>query len=370
MVRACKILLLSFTLMLLSSCRDTSIINEISLVLTSAYDLKDNQIHNGVLIGEYTDKDKSGVDLLEIDSTNSFDVMPRMNAQAKEPIEYGQLRVMVLGEAYVERGIADILQVLAHNTRVSRRMQMAVAEGEALELIKKSMKFNDPLFLLKLIEQNSNAQNSPHFSLHQALFQYFSKGQDVYLPRLRPIGEDRIAVDGVVVFKGDKAALQINEEEGLCLKLLTENAKNGKFLAPIGDSAKNRQTTPPGDDYALLKITSSSVKHRLLGGHSAAPAIETSVQIHASVIKAARNKFLLSGRDMKAHETEMKKHLETKINQLVRKFQQANVDPVAYGEYVRSCTPHWNSEKFYAHYGSMDIRVHVDLHLIQDGIVE
>ncbi|WP_418038943.1 Ger(x)C family spore germination protein [Paenibacillus xylanilyticus] len=357
-------------LLLLSSCQDTSIVNEISLVLTSAYDLQDKRIHNSVLIGEYTEKDKSDVELLEIDSTNSFDVLPRMNMQAKEPIEYGQLRMMVLGEDYAKHGIGDILRVLSHNTRVSRRMQFAVAEGKALDIIKASIPAHDPLYLMKLIEQNGNFANLPHFSLHQTLFQYFSKGQDIYLPRLRLNDQDKIMLDGLVVFKGEKAVLQLSDEEGLCLKLLTEDAKNGKFLAQINEvEGAQRQTANTTDNDALIKILSSLVKHRMRSDTPAA-ALESKIHISASVVKASRNDFLLSGKEMKELESEMKRHMEAKINQLIRKCQRENVDPFGFGEYVRSCTHHWDNETFYKDYGSMDIRAHVELTLVQDGIQE
>ncbi|MFS0871999.1 Ger(x)C family spore germination protein [Paenibacillus xylanilyticus] len=370
MMRLSKIILAGMAMLLLSSCQDTSIVNEISLVLTSAYDRKDNQIHNSVLIGEYTDKDKSDVELLEIDSTNSFDVMPRMNMQAKEPIEYGQLRMMVLGKAYANHGIGDILRVLSHNTRVSRRMQFAVAEGKALDIIKASIPAHDPLYLMKLIEQNSNFANLPHFNLHQTLFQYFSKGQDIYLPRLRLNDQGKVALDGLVVFKGEKAELLLSEEEGLCLKLLTEDAKNGKFLAPINQlEGAQKQASETTENSALIRILSSSVKHGM-ASEPPATTLNTTIHINASVIKASRNDFLLSGKQMKELETEMKSHLESKINQLIRKCQKENVDPVAYGEYVRSRTHHWSHEKFYKDYGTMDIRAYVKLNLVQDGIQE
>ncbi|MEW4426653.1 Ger(x)C family spore germination protein [Paenibacillus pabuli] len=357
-------------MLLLSSCQDTSIVNEISLVLTSAYDLQDKKIHNSVLIGEYTEKDKSDVELLEIDSSNSFDVMPRMNMQAKEPIEYGQLRMMVLGEDYAKHGIGDILRVLAHNTRVSRRMQFAVAEGKALDIIKASIPAHDPLYLMKLIEQNGNFANLPHFSLHQALFQYFSKGQDIYLPRLRLNEQDKIMLDGLVVFKGEKAVLQLSDEEGLCLKLLTEDAKNGKFLAQINEvEGAQKQAANTTDNDALIKILSSSVKHQMVSDTPAA-ALDSTIHISASVIKASRNDFLLSGKEMKELEAEMKRHMESKINQLIRKCQRENVDPFGFGEYVRSRTRHWDNETFYKDYGLMDIRSHVKLTLVQDGIQE
>ncbi|OMF63978.1 Ger(x)C family spore germination protein [Paenibacillus sp. FSL R5-0766] len=368
MNRIGRILLILMVIFLLSSCKDTSIINKISLVLTSAYDLQDNHIHNSVLIGEYSDKDKSDVRLMEIDSSNNFDVVSRMNMQSKEPIEYGQLRVMVLGEIYARHGIGNILHILSHNTKVSRRMQLAVAEGKALDIIKASMPFQDPLYLMKLIEQNANYANLPHSSLHQTLFQYFSKGQDIYLPRLTLNEQQKIELDGLVIFRGELATLQINEEEGLCLKLLTENAKNGKFLVPVTDVPNLTQSVPKEPHYALLKILSSSVKHRSSDPQS--KTLDTSIRISASVIKDSQNDFLLSGNDMKALEYEIQQHMEEKINRLVQKFQSEHVDPVGFGDYVKSRTRQWNSQTFYKNYSAMDIRLHVDLHLIQDGIQE
>ena len=87
-----------------------------------------------------------------------------------------------------------------------------------------------------------------------------------------------------------------------------------------------------------------------------AAALESKIHISASVVKASRNDFLLSGKEMKELESEMKRHMETKINQLIRKCQRENVDPFGFGEYVRSCTHHWDNETFYKDYGSMDIR--------------
>ncbi|MFX3646881.1 MAG: Ger(x)C family spore germination protein [Paenibacillus sp.] len=369
MIRIGKILIIVTIMFLLSSCKDTNIINNISLVLTSAYDIQDSHIHNSVLIGEYSDKDKSDVKLMEIDSANSFDVVARMNMQSKEPIEYGQLRVMVLGETYARQGIGDILRVLLHNTKVSRRMQFAVAEGKALDIIKASMPFHDPLYLMKLIEQNANYANLPHSSLHQTLFQYFSKGQDIYLPRLTLNKQQKIELNGLVIFKGEVATLQITEEEGLCLKLLTENAKNGKFLVPITSVPNLEMSSQKEHHYALLKILSSSVKHRWSSDRSS-ETLDTIIRINASIIKDSQNDFLLSSKDMKALEYEVQKYIESKINQLVRKCQSENVDPAAFGDYVRSRSRHWNSQTFYKNYPTMDIPVHVDLNLVQDGIQE
>lgn len=155
-------------------------------------------------------------------------MIPLLNLKSYNPIKYGQMRMMLFGADYATHNIGPILKFLAQDVSISGNLNLGVSKNKASELLTASIPSHDPLFLMKMINQNSDTANLPHTDLQTTLYNFFDEGRDTYLPLLSWDADKKPQIDGIVLFKDDKDGKLISQkgnEDALWLKMLVENSK-------------------------------------------------------------------------------------------------------------------------------------------------
>ncbi|WP_239633805.1 Ger(x)C family spore germination protein [Paenibacillus sp. H1-7] len=355
-----KIVLLVACCLLIASCSKTKIVNKIELIQTIGVDLSGKSVKSTMLAGNYKKKGESGVQLLGTKSDTNLDMMSRINAQTRNPIEYGQLRMLLYGKEYSRKGIADMMQNLCHDSKLSTRMQLGVTDKEASDILAAVAQSEESYFLSDMIEHHIKNGTLPHNNLQIALFNYYGKGRDLFLPYLK-LTEGKIVVDGLALFKDDKYVTKINMQEAFLLKMLIENSDNGTYLASI--RATEQQSASP----VLLHSISSKVKYSLNRLH---PQPSLSVLVHMD----AQIKYVPDWIDptSSAHrsmlENELGSYFEQVLQALLSLCKKHNVDPAGLGDFVRSRSIRWNEQEFQASYPQMQTQVTVKLKIVETGV--
>ncbi|MFE5319452.1 Ger(x)C family spore germination protein [Paenibacillus sp. NPDC056579] len=355
-----KIVLLVACCLLIASCSKTKIVNKIELIQTIGVDLSGKSVKSTMLAGNYKKKGESGVQLLGTKSDTNLDMMSRINAQTRNPIEYGQLRMLLYGKEYSRKGIADMMQNLCHDSKLSTRMQLGVTDKEASDILAAVAQSEESYFLSDMIEHHIKNGTLPHNNLQIALFNYYGKGRDLFLPYLK-LTEGKIVVDGLALFKDDKYVTKINMQEAFLLKMLIENSDNGTYLASI--RATEQQSASP----VLLHSISSKVKYSL---NRLRPQPSLSVLVHMD----AQIKYVPDWIDptSSAHrsmlENELGSYFEQVLQALLSLCKKHNVDPAGLGDFVRSRSIRWNEQEFQASYPQMQTQVTVKLKIVETGV--
>lgn len=358
--RGCRIAIIAAVSLALCSCGTNQIVNHINLAQTAGYDMENKKVQSSILIGEYIEKEKTSVRLLEAESSNSFDMMPLLNLESGKPIKYGQMKMMVFGKAYARHGIGPVLNILSRDVKVSSRMQLGIADTKASELMAATIPSHDTLLLRNMIEQNSDNANLPHFNLHSVLYDYYGEGRDIFLPYFVLNERGTIKLDGIALFKGDRFVVKLGCEEALWLKILTENAKNGSFLFPVSESGAARE------HFSLIKIISSRASVQITS-LKPVPVLKMKIKMKLMIKNLPDDVHILYGKESNIFKSRLEQHLTSKLESFIELCQSKEVDPAGFGDSVRTYKKDWQEREFYEQYPAMKAAVQVELDIIQTG---
>ncbi|ANS74574.1 hypothetical protein AWM70_08230 [Paenibacillus yonginensis] len=346
----------------LCSCGTPTVINRIKLIQAAGYDLKgqEEEIRVSALVGDYKEKEKTNVQLMEERSSNSFDMIPVLSEESNDPIQYGQMRMMVFGQDYAKRGIGPVLNILARDVKISSRLKLAVSSSTATELFKACENTQEPLYLMRMIEQNSKYANLPIQNLHKTLYNYYDEGRDLFLPSFKVDAEQQPRIDGLALFDGDRWIGKVGNDQALWLKILIEDAKNGSFVIPIPHSSARV------DKVALIRFASSRTTFK---ASSISKPLGLNVHIEGQVIvkNIPGDLKLVNKVEVEKLEDEMEQYVAARIDRFIRYCCSKHIDPAGIGDFFRSTDRKWNPQAFYAVYPSLTPKVTVHLKIIQCG---
>jgi Ger(x)C family germination protein len=300
------------------------------------------------------------VQILETVSESSYDMIPRLQTKSNKTIQYGQMRMVLFGSDYAKKGIGPILGSFSRDSKITSRLQMGVTDKEASEMLAATIKSHDSLFLMNMIEKNTESGNLPRLNFHTILYSYYGAGRDFFLPYF-VTERDLIKLDGIALFKEDKWVATVGIREVFIVKMLTENSRNGSFMIPLRGSDSEQY------DYVLMRSISSKASYRVISSDST-PAVSISIKIKASVKDIPDSVRLKSRQDLSLLEHKLEEKLRKETEDFISLCHSKKVDPLGFGDLFRSKSRSWNEEQFQAAYSMMKVTIKFDLDIIQTGI--
>ncbi|MFD2614820.1 Ger(x)C family spore germination protein [Paenibacillus gansuensis] len=344
--------------LVVTSCGTERTINKVMLVHTLGYDVTGSKVKGSVLLGDYRKKGEVDATLLQTEAESEFEILPKLNAKTKSPIEIGQLGVIVFGSEFSRsHGVSTTMKNLCRDTRISTNMKLAVAEHEAFDLMKAAKSFQDAYLLSDMINQNMTHGNLPYQNLHLSLFQYYGPGRDMFLPHI-VLDEKEPMVDGLALFRGDKYVTKINMNESLLIKMLTENARNGTYAVSL-------KLTGSKKIPLLIQVVSSKTRYDAVREPKEAISIHLSLQVRIEEIPKHteyRSSGLISDLEKK-----LAVYFEDEIGKILKKCREHKVDPVGLED-------QYNRKVLKAHAGTkkenpsaFQTDVTVDVNIIRTG---
>lgn len=358
MKRALYLLLLIFVLV---GCKSSRIVDQVQIIHAMGYDWKNGTYTGTAIYPTFKQGPMTKPDILTTESSTTYDLIPRLSSKSALPIEEGQMRLVLFGKAFAKKGISEIVHSLARNNKVGSHLQLAVAKGDAEELLRITAKttLSDTLYLSNLVEQNIREMNLPNTNLHVFLYNYFGKGRDPFLPYFEKKG-NFVKLEGLALFKDGHYVGRIDLRQSFLVKMLLDETKNGVYQLPI---SKEKQK-----GRVLLENLYATSKYSLKKGKK--PVIDIRIHIRASIRDYPIWLDLPNKESFALIRHQMEKQLNKDISKLIHHFQTKEIDPLGIGDFVRSYTRHWNEKTFYKQYKQLTIRPHVKVDIVQTGIGE
>ncbi|WP_127580379.1 Ger(x)C family spore germination protein [Paenibacillus koleovorans] len=345
-----KAILIFVLIVLLAACGSQKVVNNLKLVQTVGFDMSEKGVRTVAIIADY-EEGKSNLEYYLTESNSVFDSLPRLRTKLDFPNEYGQLRMALFGEAFARKGIRSVTDTMIRHPVISSRMQIGVADREALDILRVMKNKKDPYFLFDMIENNIKNGNLPLMNLHITLFNFYGEGRDVFLPYFT-VEDEEIKIDGLGLFKGDQFKTHINIREAFLLKLLLGSSRNGSLMIPV------KGAKPQSGDYFLMNSirAKSNLKVTNLG-----PPASVSIQLKLRVtVKDAPEWMDLSSEtQLDSLEQTIETYLEEEISRFVSQCQKNQVDPVGFGDLIRSKSQHWDARQFASQYEDLQTTVDV-----------
>ncbi|NRR20406.1 Ger(x)C family spore germination protein [Brevibacillus sp. MS2.2] len=348
--------ILVFLIWIIAGCSSTRIVSEVQLIHSLGLDIEDQKI-KGAAITHVYGKEKTQVELLETKSSNLFTILPDFNAITPSQVELGQLRSVIVGRKYAENGVETLVHTLCRDPSIGFRLQLGVAEPKALTILKGIRQTQVPFFISDSVAQNIKTLNLPKTNLHIFLFNLYGEGRDPYLPYF-VMHNDRVKLDGLALFRDDKFVHRINSKESFLLKIMVEKAKSGQI--PFEVTINNQK------ESGLLKTLHSHAAFDINTAEPV-PSIKVKLTVNGQIKDYSKWLQLSDPQVLRQMEKELSSYLQKEATSFVKHLQKLGVDPVGFGDLVRSRSASWDYSHFKKVYPQMKIAVTASIKLEQTG---
>lgn len=348
------IVLFIFITSILTGCVRTKVLDDLHLDSAIGYDFVDQNLIQATVVVPIYNSDKSiSSETFTETSSLSKEILVKIDTKSPKTIETGKLELLLFSNELARKGIFELVDNFQRDPNVTTNLLLAVIDGEAKELLTTPFKNEDTgIHISEIIEQNTNVGLLPKKDLHRFMFDYYSTGKDPYLPILKLV-EDQVEVSGIALFDQDILVGQIDFGELFVFTVLAETSKNGSYKVRNDTYVRNL----------------GSKRKFLVSNNETNPEITITIQLEGIIRQHSGEKIP----HKKLYEKigkQMEQDLKEQAEMMIKKFQALKVDPLGLGEQVRSRTRNWDEKKWNDMYPTINVKVKVDVKILESGVVE
>lgn len=347
---------------LLVGCVQTETIENLQIAEGIGYDSADKKKYELTLdvaiFSTGKDKKVTNTTLSDVNFTGYGAARSAQNESPK-PVTVGKVLVAVYGEELAKKGVIKILDGLKRHPSIGRMVDFCVIEGNAKELLEGTYAFEEtPSRYLKNLLEHHKTGNLPSTNYHEFMYNYSSKGQDPFMVLVKK-QNDKIKLSGLALFKEDKYIDAIRGDKLFLFKMLYEHIDYGTYEASF----------PEEDTYIALETIKSKVDYQIKKGMTS-PEIEITVKAKAFINEVISDIKLQNAADERKLEKMIEAHLKESSLQMIKDFQEKGIDPLGFGDRVRSQTRGWKADKWRELYPDASVDVKIKFDIIEKGITE
>ncbi|WP_226676978.1 Ger(x)C family spore germination protein [Rossellomorea aquimaris] len=315
--------------MFLTGCVEREILDDLYIETGKAFDYEgEDKIRGTALFPIYLADKSIQNGTLSAEASSTREVLEKLERRSQQPLVRGSLDIVLIGEELARKGIIDIGDSLQRDASVGARLYLTVTEGEAGELIKGNYGLRgNGTYLSNLIHHNINRRELPATNLHMFIFDYFQEGQTPYLPILKQLSNESVAITGVALFDKDKMIKKIPAKDMFFFKLLVDRFAEGSHVIKMGKERGSGHV----EKSVEASVTSLKSKSKIIVKHNTNP-VEVTIRIKIrGIIREYTGKNLTPDKVIEV-EKEMKKDIEENCLKMLKDFQELGIDPVGIGQ--------------------------------------
>ncbi|MED3573748.1 Ger(x)C family spore germination protein [Cytobacillus praedii] len=348
------------TVLLLSSCVEKSIIDDINIQSAVAIDLADDDKLKGMILVQNYLPDQA-VENIRFTSTGKIrrDLLLNIQKKSSQQIVVGGLMVSIFGDQISKKGIAEAIDAYQRDPGIGSRNYLATSSGSALKILEGEYgPRGNGTYLRNLLEHNIQYRDVPETNLHIFLRDYNSEWKDAFLPELRSINNEEVEISGISLFKRDKEIDVIPKDKMFYFKLLVDRHSNGNFLVELGENKT-----------AMVKSIKSKRKIKMSRkNHS-----QMILNIHINGVVTEYTGKKMSKEIADVVEKELEKKVNAESLKLIKQFQEKGVDPIGFGLVYRS--KHRGAIKKIKNWGENDyknlsFKINTKVDISESGVIE
>lgn len=367
MKQSIVILLISCSLLLVG-CSEGSkrtSIEDLGMVSSIAFDVaNDKEMKMTVSVPHPTTELPKNTQTYSVDTQLIQEGLVEVSSQADQMIILNQLRTLLFSEELARKGqVAEVIEHFYRNSTVGNNVRIAIVKDRAEDYLKADFpdKPNIDTYLNDLLQPTHHTSFSPFTTLHD--FQY-SETNPIYFsmtPYLE-IEKDSFKIASVALFDRGKMLDKIAPKEALIVEALTGKGK----LPPL--------TIKPDElsDKEQLQIQLVKNKVKITGNRNIeAPKLKIALNLQGTLYEYKGDKDLGKIKEYKELETEVSKYVKKDVEDVIKKLQELEVDPVGFSEYFRMYHKgRWTEELSKKIMDSAEFKVTVDFKLLNTGALK
>ncbi|WP_026689737.1 Ger(x)C family spore germination protein [Alteribacter aurantiacus] len=360
-VSTCKLAYFPFLFLLLTGCVEPYILDEVQIIHAIGYDyVDDHHIEGTISLPVYGGSEDIRSETISAVSRTTKDIRLYLDAQSSKPLHTGKVSSVLFDHKLTEMGLMRIIDTYVRDPRIGMRIQLAVVEDiTTKELLETTypMEVDVALYVSDLIEQNIQQQNLPRMNFHIFLTNFYGQGRDPFLPILKREG-NAIKVTGLALLDDDVFAGELDLKDCFLLKILVED---------FGDGSYEVMLNPDENEYAMLRNIDSSTTYEVTDA-TTAPRIKAKVNLSGKISEYSGSK--LDQKKVKEIYAQTTKQLKRDIEQMLKRMQELNVDPMGVGDQVRRHDPNFSDERWDELFPKSTIDVEVEVLIKETGVEE
>ncbi|TMW73367.1 Ger(x)C family spore germination protein [Alteribacter natronophilus] len=361
MVKKIRVLLFSFLsgCLLLTGCVEPHILDEVQIVHATGYDFVDEgHIRGTISIPVYPPDEAIHSETLTAVSSATREIRLLLDAQSNKPLHTGKVTVVLFDRKLAENGLMRIIDTFVRDPRIGMRIQLAIVEGSSTKNLLETtypMEVDTAMYISELIEQNIERQNIPQSNFHVYLSNFYGQGRDPFLPILRQEG-NAVRVTGLALLKEDRYVATLPLKDCFLLKILLERFGEGSYQVNLNQ-----------DEHAMLRNLESDTDWEVENA-SSNPEFKVNVSLSGRISEYSGDTL----GDPKIEEIRAAAitQLEEDLNNLIKHFQELNVDPAGFGDQVRQRDPDFSDEEWDKIFPDVPVEFKVNLTIKETGIEE
>lgn len=289
-------------------------------------------------------KEKDSADII----TTECDVVreSRSNSRLAAPkfIEGGKIQQILISDDLAKEGIHELLEVFQRDVTTPAIAFVTIVEGSPNELLQKAADFKTKprvsTYLYQLLENNVNLSNIPNTKVFDFDINYFAQGLDPIVPLIR-LEPNEIRVTGCALFDKDKMTGKLNVAQTSLLLGMMDLLKNTDFLFEHG-GFETKTAIKHGIAVSLFK---GKRKINIDFDEHNNPVVEIDVHYRCNL-----DEYEWDNTTEKSTQEDLEKKMSESLirqsNEVIKKLQAANCDPIGIGDMIRA--------KYYDYYKSID----------------
>lgn len=354
-----KCLAMFLIMLILNGCVEKEILDDVNLITSIGFDVtEEDKIKGSAVINTYIKDQPVNDYVITEDSNLSRDILDDMQKQSPDPLVLGKIEIVLFGEQLAKKGISGLVDTLQRDASIGERLLLAVSREEAQSVLESKFENQGASnYISNLIHHNMLNRDLPRTNLHLFLYQYYSKGQDPYLPYIKRNDQTGgVEIDGLALFDEKKVVGNITNEQLLFFKVLADQYTKGVYTLEL----------PENKNSAGIKSIASSRKLRII---SLKPLkVEVKVNIEGYIHEYTGKR--ITPEVIKEVEQVFEEKMKNEINSLFTYFKELKIDPVGIGDQIRSQSREFNIKDWRERIPELTIDVKPNVIISESGVIE
>lgn len=364
-------------ILLVTGCSDRQIFDETGLVTVVGYDLeKDGNVRGTIVMPSINPEAKEKIQLISAVGKTSKGIRDKANLQSDKRVLGGQLRVALYNEALAKQGLGNIVDTLYRDPSISSRLYLCVYEGSTYDLLTYPYKElgNIGIYMYRMIEQNVKGEKIPSTTMHEFFRAYYDHGIDPQLPYVVRKGNE-IEIKGVALFQGDRYVGWITPKEAFLIKLIHGKFKIGSYDTEVPATVFGKYIENEKDRKKEVQLVFDTIssKSKVKLTKSSPAHFDVRIKLDTRILELTIPLKVDETEVLRIIERELEKELEAKLNQVVKKMQDMDVDSAGFGIIYRANrrgVGKMTVEEWRKMFKQATFRFKVDATIIRNGVMD
>ncbi|MBA2174643.1 Ger(x)C family spore germination protein [Halobacillus locisalis] len=373
-----KITIIICLSLLCTGCIPKSYIEKLGIITAVGYDLvEDSKLEGTLVVFQFDPTSSNTSQIITSKAETSKGIRYQANRLTSHRLVSGQVRLALYQDKLAEKGMLKYMDTLARDAKISDLGYLAVSNVPTSELMKSNLSEDAPnigIYLQSLIEKSIKNQMIPDSLINIFLRDVHDLGIDPVLPMLS-LNDDKPYIHGLSLFQDDKYVSMLDEKDIFHLMLMRQRSEDTEFQLDLpSESLKEYYKTENSNmNDGTLHVSLNDLRNRtsfeFIDGDFTNPKVK--IKMEGRLMEITKD-IDLKDQAIKALEKELEKQLTDRLEQLVDKLKEKNVDPVGFGKKFneRHRKNQLTEEAWRSQIPELDVTFDIEIKLLRHGITE